>query len=64
MLFNVTQCISLVSMPFVGQNGGYQRAGENTRPHQLCWSDLGMGTALSYNKSTQEAHHINIVGPQ
>ena len=39
-----------------------QCAGANTRPHQLRWSDWGMGTALLYNKNTQEAHHIHTVG--
>ena len=33
----------------------------NTRPHQLCWDDQEMGTALLYRKGSQLAGLVNMV---
>ena len=34
----------------------------NTRPHQLCWGDWDMGTAISCTKCSQMAGLIQKVG--
>ena len=37
------------------------RISDNTRPHQLCWGDWKMGTAISCTKCSQVAGLIHVM---